>query len=611
MLNEMKHYKNWVAFELRQTDNRLSKMPYNPTTGRAAEANNPKTWGDYEQAFNFASELSKSKGLELGRECGIGFEFDNSPFAGIDLDHCIDDNGNLADWAADIIEIMNSYTEYSPSGKGLHIIFKGEILKELADAKKQGTKAENIELYYGGRYFTVTEKPYGQQKPIADASERAKIVFKKYLTKNTEANFSDADLLQAMFSNPKNGDKIRRLYNGDITGYPSPSEANLALCNHLAYYTKNDAVRMDKIFRTSGLMRDKWDEVHSKGKTYGEVTILKALEGKKTDIIKADTAKTDIAKIDFSKASNLSYLDGFLKSLEINKTQAIPTGFENLDVILDGGLYPGLYVFGANSSLGKTSFILQIADNIAKSGRGVLFFSLEMSRGELMAKSLSRLSFIKSFELYRDTSYAQTTRDILLNKYSKIKQAVIDAYKESAENLYVLEGIGDIGVEQIASNVKDYADYKNTAPVVIVDYMQILSPFDIKLNDKQNVDRNVVELKRLSRDYSIPVIGISSFNRENYKMPVSMASFKESGAIEYSSDVLIGMQYKGWDFEEKDSADKERQKRLRELSDKINAQAKAREAQAIQLKILKNRNGLRTDTFFDYYSYANYFIPKA
>lgn len=118
------------------------------------------------------------------------------------------------------------------------------------------------------------------------------------------------------------------------------------------------------------------------------------------------------------------------------------------------------------------------------------------------------------------------------------------------------------------------------------------------------------ELKRLSRDYGIPVIGISSFNRDNYTAPVNLASFKESGAIEYSSDVLIGLQYSGMDYQEGE-ADKAREKRLRELMKSVIADGKNGKPQKIQVKILKNRNGSKGDTLLDFYPMFNYFtVPS-
>lgn len=293
----------------------------------------------------------------------------------------------------------------------------------------------------------------------------------------------------------------------------------------------------------------------------------------------------------------------------------ITTGFENLDKLLDGGLYPGLYVFGAISSLGKTTFIMQTADSIAKSGRGVLIFSLEMSKFELIAKTLSRMSFIKSLEKYQSPVYAKTTRSVLLGRYdneidSKIIAEAMQDYSDWGSNIHITEGIGNIGVAEIKAKIEEFKKFRNKAPVVVIDYLQILAPFDLKMTDKQNVDKNILELKRLSRDFDIPILGISSFNRENYNAPVSMASFKESGAIEYSSDVLIGLQYEGWDFEESET-EQARTKRLRRLRNDLWQRAKSLSSQDIQLKILKNRNGIKSDLLFDFFPAFNYFRPRS
>ena len=168
--------------------------------------------------------------------------------------------------------------------------------------------------------------------------------------------------------------------------------------------------------------------------------------------------------------------------------------------------------------------------------------------------------------------------------------------------------MGDVGVKQIKDKILQYIDHKETPPVVIIDYLQILAPYSEKMTDKQNTDKNVLELKRLSRDFQIPVIGISSFNRENYKTPVSMASFKESGTIEYSCDILIGMQYAGWDYQEKEK-ESDRLLRLHFIRQEMDKRAKNGEPQIIQLKILKNRNGARGSVCFEFFPRFNYFRP--
>lgn len=308
-------------------------------------------------------------------------------------------------------------------------------------------------------------------------------------------------------------------------------------------------------------------------------------------------------------------LPDFLKNIEESKRAAfIPTGFSPLDSILDGGLYAGLYVVGAISSLGKTTFCLQIADQIAQARHDVLVFSLEMARNELIAKSVSRLTLIKDLEENASTAHAKTTRGILTGTryadYSQTERELIQrsiaSYGEYAKNIYITEGIGNVGVEEIRDKVQKHIKLTGKAPVVVIDYLQIIAPADMRATDKQNTDKAVLELKRLSRDYSIPVIGISSFNRDNYTAPVNLASFKESGAIEYSSDVLIGLQYEGMDYHEGE-AEKAREKRIRELMKQTIADGKNGKPQHIQVKILKNRNGSKGDTLLDFYPMFNYF----
>lgn len=312
-------------------------------------------------------------------------------------------------------------------------------------------------------------------------------------------------------------------------------------------------------------------------------------------------------------------LQNFLKDIEDSKTAAfIPTGFGSLDSLLDGGLYAGLYVVGALSSLGKTSFCLQIADQIAQRGQVVLVFSLEMAKNELIAKSISRLTLINDLAEHETTTHAKTTRGILTGSRYKsysntekalIEKAVTDYEQGAGKNLYITEGVGNIGIEEVKAKVKTYIK-AGIKPTVLIDYLQILAPADIRATDKQNTDKAVLELKRMSRDYNIPVIVISSFNRENYTTPVNMTSFKESGAVEYSSDVLIGLQLDGMDYREGEK-DGNRQKRIRKLIKEAERQGRQGQAQSIQVKILKNRNGSKGDTVLEFYPMFNYFTEEA
>ena len=276
--------------------------------------------------------------------------------------------------------------------------------------------------------------------------------------------------------------------------------------------------------------------------------------------------------------------------------------FDDMNGNLYGGLHEGLYIIGAISSLGKTTFCLQLADQIAERGTDVIFFSLEMSKYELMAKSISRFTYNLAREKHDFTApLPRVTSEILNNRHWKFlkdyqKQHIqesIKKYEASAKNLYIYEGRYKdmrLGVAEIKKIVNDHYRTTGRKPVIFVDYLQIIAPADIKSSDKQNTDTAVFELKELSRNLGIPVIAISSFNRDNYKEPVSMVSFKESGAIEYSSDVLLGLQYQGMDYQKGETATA-RNTRINTLLEKNNELKKTKEPVNIQLKCLKNRNG--------------------
>lgn len=318
-------------------------------------------------------------------------------------------------------------------------------------------------------------------------------------------------------------------------------------------------------------------------------------------------AIAEAAREEYLKTSAAAHIQDFLQGITAGvNTPAISTGFFNLDSILDGGLYEGLYILGAISSLGKTTLALQLADNLAKAGQDVLIFSLEMARSELIAKSISRLTYL----LADNKADAKTTRGITAGAryagYSKTEKALINkaigSYKEYAQHIYIHEGIGDIGVEKVKEVVQQHIDITGNKPVVLIDYLQILAPYDMRASDKQNTDKATLELKRLSRDCKIPVIGISSFNRESYKAgggvnqgKVSMTDYKESGALEYSADVLMGLEFTSAGTKEYDERTE-----------------KKKDPRQIRLVVLKNRNGKAWESCsYDYFPLFNYYSEAA
>lgn len=308
--------------------------------------------------------------------------------------------------------------------------------------------------------------------------------------------------------------------------------------------------------------------------------------------------------------SALYDLPGFVERISNSATNPpIKTGFDKLDKALDGGLYEGLYIIGAVTSTGKTTLTLQMADNIAKSGHDVLIFSLEMGADELKAKTISRLTLLDCLERQKtdkDTNLlrlAKTSRGIMTGAryehYSDDEKQLIfssiDKYKEEyARHIFINEGIGNIGAKQIKETVIRHKEVMGTAPIVIVDYLQILAPYDIRATDKQNIDKAVLELKRLSRDLHTTVFCVSSLNRSGYDKKVTLANFKESGAIEYGADVLLGLDFTGANIDGFDPAE-----------------AKRESPRKMTLNVLKNRNGATgTEINFLYHTLFNYFIER-
>ncbi len=319
------------------------------------------------------------------------------------------------------------------------------------------------------------------------------------------------------------------------------------------------------------------------------------------DGVKAEIVRQYIRN--YSVGGNISDFNDVIKT-NVN-TPAIPTGFDVFDKVIDGGLYEGLYTVGAISSLGKTTFCCNIADQIARSGHDVIIFSLEMSKYEIMSKSISRLTFCRYLNDNTKSikyEWCKTSRGITDgSRYQNycpeeldlIRQARDVYASEVGQHLFIYEAIGDMTVDTARDIIKQHIAYTGNRPVVIVDYLQLLQHPDkyINGNDKLRTDVNITTLKRTSRDFKIPIILISSLNRMNYDSRVTFQSFKESGAIEYSSDVVFGLNLAG----------------VGSTDFNVN-EAKAKDPREIELEILKNRQGKIGQTIrYYFYPMFNHF----
>ena len=331
--------------------------------------------------------------------------------------------------------------------------------------------------------------------------------------------------------------------------------------------------------------------------------------------------------------NNLSSLDKLLQAAEdyqngIRK-EVWPTGFDHLDYELDGGFHGAqLVICGAISSLGKTTACLQMASQMAEQGKDVLIFSLEMSREELNAKTVSRNSHILTEEAIlngaslKEVRTRFTTNEIMKGDVNldnpvsrEFFEKAVEKAKKAAEHTFIYVGNNDVSIDKVAEIVNQHIAATGKKPAVFLDYLQIMNPSKEAVEKRYDVRRStnddITKLKVLAREFDIPVVVISAFNRASYTDPVSMSSFRESSGIEYSADVLIGLQYKGMEyFTENDSSketDAKHNARVLALFEKMQAIARDGQSQHIELKLLKNRNGSRTTLEFDFTPKYNYF----
>ena len=267
----------------------------------------------------------------------------------------------------------------------------------------------------------------------------------------------------------------------------------------------------------------------------------------------------------------------------------ISTGFENLDREQEN-LTSGFYVLGAIPSIGKTSFCLHMADNIAKSGHKVLYIALEQTRLELTSKTLSRITAQMNYKFF--STMAVTSRNIRKGEYSQLQNEALhkalDEYMNYADDKVIVELPFTATISDVKNVIESYIEQTGIKPVVFIDYLQVIKP-DINVKGaslREYIDNNISELKKMQSNNNLIMILISSFNRTNYTASVDFSSFKETGSIEYTADVVWGLQYQIMKSDETFKQDKKELEKRSKLDEE--AQKYPRK---IMLKNLKNRYG--------------------
>lgn len=264
---ELAQRAQWVAWKLtpREGEPKPTKVPYDARTGRLASTTDRSTWASFEEAAAFCAAHDWAS--------GVGYVLSSDdPYVGVDLDACRDpQTGRLEPWARAIVKRLNSYTEISPSGTGLRIFVRGEL-------PPHGRRKGHIEIYSQARFLTITGDHYLAapdtiQERATELLEWHHEIFGDPPEQRQNGHsarlpvlLADADLLLKARS-ATNGAKFWALWNGDYSAYGSQSEADLAMVDLLAFWTGPDPSRIDQLFRSSGLMRDKWDRQDYRDRT--------------------------------------------------------------------------------------------------------------------------------------------------------------------------------------------------------------------------------------------------------------------------------------------------------------------------------------------------------
>lgn len=336
------------------------KIPYR-TNGKRADATNPQHYSSFAETVD-----AFSKGGYAG--IGIGcFE----PLRLVDVDDCIT-NGTLDERGQDIVDTLDSYTELSPSGNGIHIFILAEGFAYDSESYYINNRNTHVEVYspdVTGKFLTLTGKAI-HGTDVCERSSQLQVVLDRYMRRpdadvtvqavTAPGRYLSDESVYTKASKSKQAEKFTALWNGEIPDGKSPSEADMALAEILAFWCGGDTEQMDRLFRRSGLMRDKWDRVQS-GSTYGMITLTKAVK-KCTALYEAEQKQLEERVVELQ--SNISQIqeksantDVFLKKVHQY------TDIEELDAEIIRTFVSRINVYAATKVNGKRSQRIQIIYN--------------------------------------------------------------------------------------------------------------------------------------------------------------------------------------------------------------------------------------------------------
>lgn len=559
----------FCLWKYEEVNGRTTKVPYNPNSPQyRAKSNDRSTFAPMAIAQAAAADFD---GM------GIGI-FDD--ITAIDIDHCIDDAGQLSPMAQDIVQTMDAYTEISPSGKGLRILFLAPGFRYDTGIyytnRQHMDGGQGLETYVAGqtnKYVTVTGNTL-RSSDLVDRGKQLQTVLDRYMKRNTAeqqpqgqqtldswqyvrmqqrtaADLSDRELIDRAM-NAGNGSAFTSLWNGNISGYPSHSEADQALCNLLAFWTNKDAARIDSLFRQSGLMRDKWNRRQS-GTTYGAITISKAIRGcaegytPPQEVTASPQANGTPAPGQTTPADEKAPQNGAEQPTEELQKKGLLTlerAIKILDDVDDHYLelphFPQLsdvarirthdsIVIAADTGAGKSSLALNILHEL-QDRYPAMYINLEMDEATI----LQRLVAIHTgIELDKIEGYKHDK-----NTREKVNAAINEIL--SRKEIRLLTDSYDL--QEIEMQIKAATQGRTDPTIVFIDTGLLVTTSNKSASRYERFTHISEELRRISRLNNVVMFVLLQQNRESKKKENAdprNSSLKESGSWENDATKII------------------------------------------------------------------------
>jgi KaiC/GvpD/RAD55 family RecA-like ATPase len=529
---ELRVRKQWVLWKYVNRDGKPTKVPFQ-IDGKPASSVDPATWNTFDACRN-SSE----------RYAGLGYVFSvDDPYIGIDLDGCRV-NGKLEDWAKEIVMLMGSYAEVSPSETGVKIF--GRIDAPIAGANHKlpnmpkvcEEKEPGVELYCQGRYFAVTGKRLAGMAEIKDVSAKMAWMFGKLQIDQPQAiqKYADITIETPVLERAK---RYVQSCSPSISGQGGHNAAFKVAC-HLV---KGFCLSQDEAFHVfsqvyNPLCVPAWSEreirhklAQAKKQPGADGYLRDAMPENWTKVQMPTQWKEDrsekeeprtIRTLSLRQAAN-----DFLDQAEAGKKRLIETGVPKLDDAIGGGVDDGeMIVVAARPSQGKSALALQMSHTMTRNGLPVCFVSEEMSSMALGKRAVQFITEEEESDWQRNAALVRKD---------------IEKHFEKRADSIIIESCGH--VDKACEMIEEL---HRTIGVrcAFVDYAQILGG---KGKDKyQAVSYVSSTLKRLSTRLNIAVVVLAQLGREigkNKDFTPTMRDLKDSGQIEQDADVIVAGVY--------------------------------------------------------------------